>query len=101
MQTNNITRCPQNSSSWCWANIKYSCNLFEEVDFQDEAEQAMLDLYIERAGIANNQDVLDLGCGWGSFRSVQQSGFLPLVLPALTIRRLKSTTSKIKQNKRE
>ena len=48
-------------------HLKYSCNLFEEVDFQDEAEQAMLDLYIERAGIANNQQVLDLGCGWGSF----------------------------------
>ena len=48
-------------------HLKYSCNLFEEVDFQDQAEQAMLDLYIERAGIANNQDVLELGCGWGSF----------------------------------
>ena len=48
-------------------HLKYSCNLFEKVDFQDQAEQAMLDLYIERAGITNNQDVLDLGCGWGSF----------------------------------
>ncbi len=48
-------------------HLKYSCNLFEKVDFQDQAEEAMLDLYIERAGIANNQDVLDLGCGWGSF----------------------------------
>ena len=48
-------------------HLKYSCNLFEEVDSQDDAERAMLDLYIERAGIANNQQVLDLGCGWGSF----------------------------------
>ena len=27
-------------------HLKYSCNLFEKVDLQDEAEQAMLDLYI-------------------------------------------------------
>ena len=27
----------------------------------------MLDLYIERANIQNGQEILDLGCGWGSF----------------------------------
>ena len=27
----------------------------------------MLDLYIERASIINGQEILDLGCGWGSF----------------------------------
>ena len=26
----------------------------------------MLDLYISRAGITDGQDILDLGCGWGS-----------------------------------
>jgi cyclopropane-fatty-acyl-phospholipid synthase len=31
------------------------------------AEDAMLELYAERAGLADGQDVLDLGCGWGSF----------------------------------
>jgi cyclopropane-fatty-acyl-phospholipid synthase len=31
-----------------------------------EAEEAMLSLYAERAGLADGQDVLELGCGWGS-----------------------------------
>jgi len=31
-----------------------------------EAEDAMLALYVERAGLADGQRVLDLGCGWGS-----------------------------------
>lgn len=31
-----------------------------------EAEEAMLDLTCQRAGIADGQDVLELGCGWGS-----------------------------------
>ena len=26
----------------------------------------MLDMYCQRAGLANNQTILDLGCGWGS-----------------------------------
>jgi cyclopropane-fatty-acyl-phospholipid synthase len=30
------------------------------------AEEAMLDLTCRRAGIADGQDVLELGCGWGS-----------------------------------
>jgi cyclopropane-fatty-acyl-phospholipid synthase len=33
----------------------------------DDAEAAMLALSAERAGIGDGQDVLDLGCGWGSF----------------------------------
>ena len=33
----------------------------------DHAEEAMLALYAERAGLQNGQSVLDLGCGWGSF----------------------------------
>ena len=31
-----------------------------------EAEEAMLALYCERAGLADGQDILELGCGWGS-----------------------------------
>lgn len=31
-----------------------------------EAEEAMLALTVDRAAIANDQDVLELGCGWGS-----------------------------------
>ena len=32
----------------------------------DEAEDAMLALYGERAGLADGQHILELGCGWGS-----------------------------------
>ncbi|MCK6479932.1 MAG: cyclopropane-fatty-acyl-phospholipid synthase family protein [Planctomycetes bacterium] len=32
----------------------------------DEAEEAMLALTAERAGLADGQEVLELGCGWGS-----------------------------------
>jgi cyclopropane-fatty-acyl-phospholipid synthase len=31
-----------------------------------QAEAAMLGLYCERAGLADGQDILELGCGWGS-----------------------------------
>ena len=48
-------------------NLKYSCSLFENENSLDDAERSMLDLYIERAEIKNGQEVLDLGCGWGSF----------------------------------
>lgn len=32
-----------------------------------QAEEAMLELMAERAGLEDGQDILDLGCGWGSF----------------------------------
>lgn len=48
-------------------NLKYSCSLFENVNTLDEAEKSMLELYIERADIKNGHEILDLGCGWGSF----------------------------------
>ena len=48
-------------------NLKYSCSFFDDVNSLDEAEKSMLNLYIERAEIKNGQEVLDLGCGWGSF----------------------------------
>ncbi len=46
--------------------LKYSCCLYDRANTLAEAEVAMLKLYCERAGIANNQKILDLGCGWGS-----------------------------------
>jgi len=48
-------------------NLKYSCSFFDGVNSLDEAEKNMLNLYIERADIKNGLEVLDLGCGWGSF----------------------------------
>jgi cyclopropane-fatty-acyl-phospholipid synthase len=50
------------------ARRKYSCCWWPEgVDSLDAAEEASLSVTAERAGIAEDQDVLELGCGWGSF----------------------------------
>ena len=48
-------------------NLKYSCSLFDDADSLDDAEESMLKLYIDRADINDGHEVLDLGCGWGSF----------------------------------
>jgi cyclopropane-fatty-acyl-phospholipid synthase len=47
--------------------MKYSCSLWND-DTKDiaEAEEAMLDLTCRRAFLEDGQDVLELGCGWGS-----------------------------------
>ena len=65
-------------------NKKYSSGLWEDCtatskglikehgkwlsyyDSLQRSEEAMLDLYIERAQISNGMKVVDLGCGWGS-----------------------------------
>jgi cyclopropane-fatty-acyl-phospholipid synthase len=47
--------------------LKYSSALFPPgVADLDAAEEAMLDLTCRRARLADGQDVLELGCGWGS-----------------------------------
>lgn len=47
--------------------LKYSCGLYPTgAETLDDAEERMLDLYVERARLADGQDVLELGCGWGS-----------------------------------
>ena len=48
-------------------HMKYSCALWTEetADFA-QAEAGMLALTCERARLQNGQDVLELGCGWGS-----------------------------------
>jgi len=47
---------------------KYSsCYWPEGVATLADAEDAMLELYAERAGLADGQRILELGCGWGSF----------------------------------
>jgi len=48
--------------------LKYSGCLYPTgEETLDQAEEAMLALYVERARIADSQDILELGCGWGSF----------------------------------
>jgi cyclopropane-fatty-acyl-phospholipid synthase len=47
--------------------LKYSSCFFSRGDESlDEAEEAMLSLYGQRAQLADGQDILELGCGWGS-----------------------------------
>ena len=47
--------------------LKYSsCFYATGREDLDEAEEAMLALYGERAGLADGQAILELGCGWGS-----------------------------------
>ena len=47
--------------------LKYSCCLWPQAgDDLTAAEEAMLALTCERAGLEDGMDVLDLGCGWGS-----------------------------------
>lgn len=57
--------------------LKYSCGLWPDAATSLDASEAhMLDLTIQRAGIANGHEVLDLGCGWGSF-SLYAAGKFP------------------------
>ena len=49
------------------ARLKYSCAYYPRGDETlDQAEDAMLALYGERAQLADGQRILELGCGWGS-----------------------------------
>ncbi|KAF2490271.1 S-adenosyl-L-methionine-dependent methyltransferase [Lophium mytilinum] len=52
--------------------MKYSCCWYQDEELKKgnvslaEAEDAMLDLYVKRAGLGEGMRILDLGCGWGS-----------------------------------
>jgi len=47
--------------------LKYSgCYFPTGGESLGQAEEAMLELYVERGRIADGQEILDLGCGWGS-----------------------------------
>jgi cyclopropane-fatty-acyl-phospholipid synthase len=47
--------------------LKYSSAYFPRGDETlDQAEEAMLGLYVERADLKDGQRILELGCGWGS-----------------------------------
>jgi len=47
--------------------LKYSCGLWNEgVTTLDSAEEVMLALTCERARLCDGQNILELGCGWGS-----------------------------------
>jgi len=49
-------------------HLKYSCCLWEDdVVNLEQAEQAALKQICQRAQISDGMDILELGCGWGSF----------------------------------
>lgn len=48
-------------------HLKYSCGYWHEgVNDLSKAEADMLEITCERADLKNGQDILELGCGWGS-----------------------------------
>lgn len=56
--------------------LKYSCAWFEQSDIDlDAAEEAMLAKTVERAQLADAQDILELGCGWGSLTLLMAEKF--------------------------
>jgi cyclopropane-fatty-acyl-phospholipid synthase len=47
--------------------LKYSSAFYEKgAPDLNSAEEDMLKLYMERAGLKDGQEILELGCGWGS-----------------------------------
>jgi len=47
--------------------LKYSSAWWPDgVESLEAADEAMLELTCQRAGLADGQDILELGCGWGS-----------------------------------
>jgi cyclopropane-fatty-acyl-phospholipid synthase len=58
---------PEFFSTWLGPHLKYSCGFWdEEVSNLAQAEARALELSCQRAHIEDGQNVLDLGCGWGS-----------------------------------
>lgn len=57
--------------------LKYSCGYWDEntAGLRD-SEEKMLELTLLRAEISEGKDILDLGCGWGSF-SLYAAGKFP------------------------
>ncbi len=66
--TSSTTKCPASFSAACSARVlKYSCCYWPWANSTlAEAEDAMLELFCQRAGIEEGMDILELGCGWGS-----------------------------------
>lgn len=47
--------------------LTYTCGYWKEAATLDEAQEAKLDLVCRKLNLRPGMDVLDIGCGWGSF----------------------------------
>ena len=66
-------------------NLKYSGCLYPTGrESLDEAEDAMLALYAERARLADGQHILELGCGWGSLALYNATKFPAAQITAIS-----------------
>ncbi|MFP4178455.1 MAG: cyclopropane fatty acyl phospholipid synthase [Spirochaetaceae bacterium] len=45
----------------------YTCAYWKDAETLDDAQEAKLDLVCRKIGLEPGMEVLDLGCGWGSF----------------------------------
>ena len=67
------------------ANLKYSSGYWsKEVFSLDESELEMLKITCERAGLVDGQDILELGCGWGSLTCFMAQKFPNSKITAVT-----------------
>jgi len=49
------------------SRLNYTCGYWREVENLEEAQEAKLDLVCRKIGLEEGMEVLDIGCGWGSF----------------------------------
>ena len=71
-------------SLWLGPRMKYSCGLWSSARTLEEADEAMLALVCERAGVADGMDILDLGAGWGALTCYIAERFPKARILALT-----------------
>jgi cyclopropane-fatty-acyl-phospholipid synthase len=48
-------------------NLVYTCGYWKDAETLEEAQLAKLDLICRKIGLEKGHQVLDIGCGWGSF----------------------------------
>ena len=70
---------------WLDPSLTYSCAMFDDESAPlDEAQRRKYELIAQRAGIAPDHSVLEIGCGWGGFAEFA-GGEIGAKVTALTI----------------